>query len=1039
MNSVRSLIILIVGLYASWDLLAQSSRAMISETETTLKTYGFSDPDPLPILVSNSKIYPYHKFEGYSKTATDSVWKVVKLENEYIEVYVLPQVGGKVWGAVEKATGEEFIYLNEVMKFRNISMRGPWTSGGIEFNFGVIGHHPSTATPVDYDLHENQDGSVSCTVGNIDLPSRTQWRVEILLAPDKAFFETRVIWYNPTSSTQAYYNWMTGAALAADDLTFYCPGDAYLDHPGGVHSWPIDDEGRDLSEYRSNDFGGSKSYHVVGVYDDFFGGYYKNRAFGFGHWSPYESMPGQKLWLWALSRSGGIWEDLLTDTDGQYIEFQAGRQLNQFSHGSLVNPISKVGFEPGATDIWREIWFPVKEIGGLTSVSTKGVLHIVEEGDSLRIGLNALAHCEGPLMVYDGKEQIHGSNIEMAPMDVHFITIARPVNAYTIEVPGMRLQYESDVSLEIERPFEPAPSYLETASEITTDKLYGIAKEQVNMRLYEQAMINVQRCLDLDPHHLGALIMDADLRFRSARYREAKESIHAALRIDTYAPEANYVAGKIYEELGLLLDALEAYGWAARSLQFRADGYARMSEVYLKIGELQNAVNYARNALDFNRFHIGARSVLTIASRISGNQMAAVRQIETLMAIDPLNHLGGMEQFLLSRSPEDSLAAVGSHRSELAYQTFLELTMHYLRLERRDEALKVLEMAPDHPLINLWMSYLHSDHHPSISQRMLNKAVMEAPDWVFPYRRESVGMLSWADKSVDHWKIKYYLALNHWALGRKTEAMKMFQDIEDTDIAFPPFYLSRAALTKMGGGDPFPDLQHALELDKSAWRPWMQLIDHHFEKGDMEAMLVASTEAYERLPNNYSIGMLHSKAQIYNLKYENAIDILEGLSVLPFEGASEGRALWEKAHLGAALDHLTAAAPQQALPLIRASKHWPENLGVGKPYSPDEIHADYLMAYCYHKLDDKSRSRSYGEKMVDGSENPVSSEHMRETLARKISRSDILSSSLQTSWRQAILDQDMEKLERLEKAHPRVSSDVNYRLLKQSLLLDWDD
>ena len=168
-------------------------QASISEYNQSFKTYTFDDPDPVPILVSNPKIYPYFKYEGYQHESVMKEWKVVKLENDYIEVYVLPEVGGKVWGAIEKSTGEEFIYRNEVMKFRNISMRGPWTSGGIEFNFGIIGHHPSTATPVDYDIQTNDDGSVSCTVGNIDLPSHTQWRVEIYLAPDKAYFETRVL------------------------------------------------------------------------------------------------------------------------------------------------------------------------------------------------------------------------------------------------------------------------------------------------------------------------------------------------------------------------------------------------------------------------------------------------------------------------------------------------------------------------------------------------------------------------------------------------------------------------------------------------------------------------------------------------------------------------------------------------------------------------------------------------------------------------------------------------------------------------------
>ena len=55
---------------------------------------------------------------------------------------VLPEIGGKIWSAVEKSTGRSFIYDNHVVKFRDIAMRGPWTSGGIEPNYGIIGHTP---------------------------------------------------------------------------------------------------------------------------------------------------------------------------------------------------------------------------------------------------------------------------------------------------------------------------------------------------------------------------------------------------------------------------------------------------------------------------------------------------------------------------------------------------------------------------------------------------------------------------------------------------------------------------------------------------------------------------------------------------------------------------------------------------------------------------------------------------------------------------------------------------------------------------------
>jgi hypothetical protein len=231
------------------------AQASITISKESLETYGFDKPDPVPITSENPKIAPYFKFYDYQTESSPKDWTVVTLENPYIKVLVLPEVGGKVWGAIEKSTGNEFLYKNEVIKFRNISMRGPWTSGGIEFNFGIIGHHPSTATPVNFTTRTNQDGSVSCFVGNDDLPSDTHWEVEIRLDPDKAYFETHTSWYNAAPLTQSYYNWMTGAAPATYDLEFFIPGNAYVEHNGNAHTWPIDDMGRDLSQYKNNTFG----------------------------------------------------------------------------------------------------------------------------------------------------------------------------------------------------------------------------------------------------------------------------------------------------------------------------------------------------------------------------------------------------------------------------------------------------------------------------------------------------------------------------------------------------------------------------------------------------------------------------------------------------------------------------------------------------------------------------------------------------------------------------------------------------------------
>ena len=423
---------------------AQDPKATIIEEKKQIPTYPYSDPNPIPILGDNDKIYPYFKFQGYSHKSELKEWKVVKLENDYIEVYVLPEIGGKVYGAIEKSTGEEFIYMNKVIKFRDIAMRGPWTSGGIEFNFGIIGHTPSTASYVDYQLVENEDGSVSCFVGNLDLPSRTHWSVEIRLPNDKAYFETKVHWFNPTPLHQSYYNYMTGAAPASKDLEFFSPGNTYLTHSGDPLSWPYHESGKHISEYKNNNFGSSKSYHVVGEYQNYFGGYFHEKNFGFGHWALHEEMPGQKLWLWDLSRSGGIWENLLTDKDGQYIEFQAGRQLNQYSPNHNNNPITQVPFYPHTTDSWREIWFPIKETGGISAVSPQAVMHVIRSEDSITVKINALAAFKSDLIISSDGKKISTSQLEMKPMAVSTITIPNQKGDLKIIAPNADLIYHQN-------------------------------------------------------------------------------------------------------------------------------------------------------------------------------------------------------------------------------------------------------------------------------------------------------------------------------------------------------------------------------------------------------------------------------------------------------------------------------------------------------------------------------------------------------------------------------------------------------------------
>ena len=337
-----------------------SGAVSIALGEKTFRTYPFSDPDPVP--ATGERRYPYFRYDGSSGTAHDRVWKTVELDNGRIAVTILPEVGGKVWGARDKVTGRDFIYANHVMKFRDIAMRGPWLSGGIEFNFGIIGHSPSTATPVDWHVRQNADGGASCFVASAEYITRTWWQVEILLKPGADEFETRTVWWNGSGSPAPYYHWMNAAYSLRDDPEFLFPGEVAVGHEGEIvtRTWPLDSKGRDISLYRNNAYGGPKSYHLVGGNAGFYGIWWRDLGYGSYHRSlPYAKF-GRKIWLWALSREGGIWEDLLTDDDGQYAELQAGRCFNQPRWDNIYSPFKHPSFLPGTAETFVDHWGPIR-------------------------------------------------------------------------------------------------------------------------------------------------------------------------------------------------------------------------------------------------------------------------------------------------------------------------------------------------------------------------------------------------------------------------------------------------------------------------------------------------------------------------------------------------------------------------------------------------------------------------------------------------------------------------------------------------------
>ena len=935
-------LLLPLALVASLPALAGAEGATVREYRKAFRTYPFSDPDP---IANAGRIYPYFRFDGFTERAEEREWTVVELENPWIKVTVLPEVGGKVWSAVEKSTGKSFLYGNQVVKFRDVAMRGPWTSGGIEANYGIIGHTPNCATPVDYLTRQNPDGSASVVVGVLDLLTRTPWRLEVTVPADKAYFTTTSLWHNATPLEQPYYTWMNAGIKAAGNLELVYPGTHYIGHGGEASPWPIDAKGRDLSFYEKNDFGPSKSYHVLGRMADFFAAFWHDDDFGMGRYSPRDEKLGKKIWIWGLSRQGMIWERLLTDTDGQYVEVQSGRSFNQAAEASSETPFKHRGFLPYGTDTWTEYWFPVKGTKGLVAASPLGGLNVRPRDGGLDVLFSPLEAVDDTLEVLDGDRVVFSTPVSAKPLETWTtaVPVAVPAERLRVRIGGSRLQWSGEEKAgALSRP-------MESPADFDWDSVYGLwlmGKERLRQRSYGPAREALEACLRKDPHYVPALGDLALVHLFAMDYAGAFDLARKALAIDTYDPSANYYYGLAARKLGRRDDARDGFELAAQSAELRGAAWTELAKLALREGDLARAALDAERSLDFNRRNLEARQILALAHRARGHREESGAALDEILALDPLNPFARFERARLGGEQAAARAFAAGIRSEMPQETFLELAAWYHDLGRAAESAQVLELAPQTAEVLYWRARLATSA--AEAEALLQKADGASPERVFPFRPESAEVLEWATSRSSSWRPRYYLALVHWGAGNLDEARRLLDECgERPDYA--PFYATRSLAAESAGRErSMADLERAARLDPGQWRFGRMLAERHLREGAAAAALETARRYSAQVPDNYILGMLHAKALLASGRYREGADRLARLRVIPYEGSTEGRRLYREAHLMLAVEAFRKGDAGGALRSIDAARLWPENLGAGKPYpeNVDERLEDWLAAQC---------------------------------------------------------------------------------------------
>jgi len=344
-------------------------------TETVvIPTYPVGPASDLPNF-DRRGVYPYTRQDDMSFERRRVAYKAYFVENEYLRIEVLPEIGGRLFAMVDKVTGKDILYRQVSIKPGLVGLRGAWICGGIEWNF-PRGHNVTTHDLVSCELLRHDDGSASIVVGDAERTFRTSWTVELRLRPGKAYVETRIVCRNPTPVAHRASWWSNAAFPANKDTQIIFPFHKTTGHGGGAtRDWPIRD-GEDVSWFWKHR-NASSTFRAAGE-EDFIGAYDHAGDFGLLQYADRRAMPGRKWWTWGTSNAGLRWADILSDDHRPYLELQSGRPLTQPEQFD-IQPNEEIEF--------LEYWMPVTRIGPPARVNPEAIVRLTVDRGTVGIGV----------------------------------------------------------------------------------------------------------------------------------------------------------------------------------------------------------------------------------------------------------------------------------------------------------------------------------------------------------------------------------------------------------------------------------------------------------------------------------------------------------------------------------------------------------------------------------------------------------------------------------------------------------------------------
>lgn len=951
------------------------------EGTLTLPTYALLPDDPNPQFreTDGSIVYPYTMQDNLGSERADHTWRAFFLENEYLKVACLPEIGGRIQWVLDKRENEQMFYNNRVIRPGLIALRGAWVSGGIEWNRGPQGHTVTSYSPVNVTGVRNPDGSATLVIGEVEQSFRTGWEVRLTLRPGVARLDQEIRLFNPTDLPHPYYFWNNTAFPQRDGTRFIYPMSLASDHFGTTFYRFPEDDGVDMT--RLPNYPEPTSIFAYRAVHDFFGAYDSGDDRGIVQTADHHELPGKKGWTWGQGDDGAMNQRNLTDEDGPYIEVQSGPLPTQSDYAWL---------HPGQTVAWEEQWAPVFGLGeGFEYATPDLVVERIETGAETRFLLLANRSLPGAAVRLRTASGEHAETLDLTPTAVAEILLPSglrgdgdertPVEVEVVASGETVLAYRSPLEIAAEEPpelpvaTEPATAEEAFAAAERADKDLDRAQAR---RLYETA-------LALAPDNPDAGVGLAVLDLKAGLWDDASKRLTGIANADPEHGFARFLLGVAHYRAGDPDAGLDSAYLATKLAGAEAIGWRLAGRILLNTGRPEVGMAALGTAA---RLGAPVSDELLLARLASGDGTAgdaATREIEagTVSLIPWVVRIGA------AADDEGRAEAARAMRALAGEPEFaiIEALLSTAEAGLPEVALDVLDaLIDDAGLAPGPMLWYHAGDWAGmagdIAERDRHRQRGHRPrlDYHFPSRPESVRVLQGAARAAPGEQAPRLLLGRLLAgLGRYDEAIVAWEAAIERNPGLSTAHRGLGMIHWRLLDQP-TEAEHHLEAaiaarqrDQTLYRDLARL---HLDQGRP----AAATAVLERVPDGlrrrHDVNIEWARALNATGRHEETIALLDAAEVNFREGDATIWQLFSTAHVELGRAALAEGDAETALTHFDHALTYPENLGVGRAHRATEARPLWFRAEALTAL---GRTDEAAEALAACAANDPSTEEQR--------------------------------------------------------------